>query len=142
MTSSTSSSARTKTTRKSSSTGKPRKSLGERIDALTGRDEVAIESHFGYDIYDTWDTFMEALVAGSIRRKANTRLMRSLLFVERLHDGVTPDLAFDQVMDMELTEVNEALGLNEPDEDSGDDSGDGDDSDDETPAGKDEPGTD
>lgn len=114
----------------------PRKNLTDRMDELTGHDETAIEDLFGYDIYDTWDALIKSVIGSDLSRKANVRVLRALLFAEKVHDGLPPKVAYEAVMSMRMSAVNDELRLpedEEPDSPEGEQSAEA-----ETPAGKDE----
>lgn len=112
------------------------KTLTERADELTGRDELAIVDHFDHDFWDTFDEAVDPDAPTS--RKINSRLGRMLVFAEKLHDGVPPKVAFANVMAMTVTEVTDSLGYGGTDDTPDDDSGVGSTEASESPAGKDE----
>lgn len=102
------------------SDSKPRKTLVERLDELTGYDEAHIEDQFGWDIYDQWDALMEAAAEDRMKRKANTRILRGVLFADKLHQGIPPKVAFEAVMSVSLAEVNVELGYDNDDDEPAD----------------------
>lgn len=87
------------------------KTFSERVDELTGADEIAILDHFDHDVWDTYDHATDPDLP--VSRKISARLSKMLVFAEKLHDGVPPKVAFANVMAMTVTEVNEHLHLAE-----------------------------
>jgi hypothetical protein len=105
------------------------KTLTERMDALTGYDEDAIEEWFDRSIYDAWGDLLTATATGRIDPRSNAFVLRALLFVEKTSaDGLPSKLAHEMVQKMSLGDVSDELGY------KGGPLADGNDEDDEQPS--------
>lgn len=91
----------------------PVPTFGERLDALTGRDELAILAAFGHDVWDTYDALFENEEDERTSKKISGRIARMLVFADKLHAGLPAAMAYESILDMTATDVNAYLRFDE-----------------------------